>query len=199
MPPSNTTIDAKGLLEAFARLKGIPVQKVIHNAGKDFVQAALKATPLGKVLEKPFDVISVETGTRKKRLVAVKGKYGRNAGRFIIVPKGAKVGKGYKTKPFIIKRGWNRATWRGVMAALGMNQKNRPKKVPSIVDAMSGAAWSGTKEAPTLTISDQLALDKVYPGQIQQIVAAGYALATSRIVKEFNRIVSNAFRLNGTV
>ena len=190
---STTTIDAKGLLEAFARLKGIPVQKVIRNAGRDFVQAALKATPIAQAAAKPFLLV---VGADKKVLVH---KHGPRMGRAIVIPEGAPHSKSVNTRKLYVRRGWNRATWRGVMAALGMNQKNRPQKVPSAVDAMSGASWSGTQEAPTLTISDQLALDKAYPGQVQQIVAAGYALATKRIVTEFNRMVSNTFRLNGTV
>ncbi len=170
----STAIDSKGLLQRFAELKGIPVSKVLRNAARDFVQAALRETPMAYLSRSPW--------------ARIKTRGGKTAYRRIDNFDGAARDRLAKQR-IRIRRGWNRATWRGVMAALGMTQRNRPRSVPRAVDVRSGAVWSGTETAPEVTVVNRLALDKAYPGQIERIQAAGFALAVKRITREMNRIL----------
>ena len=179
---AQSTVQADGLLRRFAELKAIPIRKVIRNAARDFVQAALKETPIA--------------AEKKSRFVRAKLSNGKYAYRPVDSLSEDELKKKDKSKNLVwhrirIKRGWNRATWRGVMAALGMNQKPKPKVVPSAVDTRSAAVWAGSDAAPEVTITDRLALDAAYPGQLDKLRSAGFALAAKRITTEFNRLLKN--------
>ncbi|MBQ7177546.1 MAG: hypothetical protein IJS08_09035 [Victivallales bacterium] len=172
-----------GIMQTLARLKGIPVSKVIRNAGRDFAQAALKATPI--------------TGTSKSEYARTKRK-GKAGWQYIRLDKCSPrqrrllAKKQYK---IVIHRGLAKASWKGVFQALAMTtgSPNVKKNMPSKVATMSGAISRGTEQMPEIVISN--ILDFYSPrrrGTDADILAAGFKLASERIVKEINRMLQAA-------
>ena len=168
------TFDDKNLIEAYARLKKIPVAKVIRNATKDFVQAAFRTTPIAKVSKSKYFVV-VQHG--RKRFLHEK-----------------QVRPNTTLHRMRVAKGWSKATWIGIMRALHMKAKEKPSIVPD--DATAKSTLQVMEQAnlsATAIVQDEIRFDHFGKGnsdsKLQEIANAGFKLAAERITKDMNRTV----------
>jgi len=172
----SVSIAKSSLLQAFARLKSVPISKVVRNASKDFAQAALKSTPLAK--------------KSKSEYYRFKGK--DNEWHYLHESQVA----GRKSKSGLkrvrILKGWSKGSWLGVFRALGMSMKER-KRLPSRVEHISHAIQKTSQTTATTTITDHIHFDNFGKGndtRTEAIARAGFELAAKRIVSETNRMLA---------
>ena len=209
-------MDTKALMHRLADLKQIPLWKVIRNAERDFVQGAWQATPTAQVsssqyykatkYEQTDEAYTTKSGKLKTRRAWALGADGRKkkVGESWYIHESQMTGtkaswrkNGIDVRKVRIRKGWSRATWIGVMLALGMLAKNRPNRVPKIAEQKSAIeVWRGGK-APSITISDAFSIDSfgrtsTLP-QHDRIEAAGYKLAADRMRKEINSMLKKAW------
>ena len=196
--------DAKSLLETYAKLKQIPMEKILRNAGRDFVQAALKVTPLSKLPKSPFARIPLEG--RKVRYVhiehsltktyyrrrKVNKKTGQVTYKVADKPKPSRV-RHLNKYCMVLRRGWSKASWIGVFRALGVPERVAMRALPQAVQTIANATVSGSGSQAQVHILDPIHFEGL-PGTAQRIIDEGYKLATSRIVKDFNRQIQRILK-----
>lgn len=178
-------IDSSQMVEAFARLKNIPVFKVLRNAARDFAKAAIKATPTAK--------ISKSSWYRARK----NGKTwyipeSRMAGRKI---RNAKDGD-LQIRKVRVRKGWSKATWLGIMQELGLvvgapvKRLQHARDKATLTNVASGAN-------PSVTISDQLRIDNFGRASTrprhEAIAKAGFDAAAKNITREFERLTKEAW------
>lgn len=213
-----THLDIKPLMHRLARLKMIPLWKVIRNAARDFVQRAWEVTPQAAITKSEYyratryeqadEAYTDKRGKLKTRRTWAIGADGRRTkiGEAWYIHETQMAGKkpsswkkaGIEVRKVRIKKGWSRSTWIGVMLALGMNAKNRPSRVPKIAETKSGIeVWRGGK-APSITLTDDFRINSFGRAstlpQYEHIEAEGFKLAASRMNKEVNKILKTTWR-----
>lgn len=172
MPDFDFKFDDGEFIAAYARLKQIPLAKVIRNATKDFVQAAYKVTPLARTDKSQFFVYKDSKGQR----------------RFLHE---SQVSANTKLHRVRIAKGWSKASWIGIMRSLGMTSKSKPAIVPNAALTRSDLR---VIEQPGLSataiVTDEIRFDrfgKTADTRLESIAQAGFKLAAERITKDFNR------------
>lgn len=185
---ADVEFDAAGLIDLFARLKGIPVAKVIRNAARDFVQAALKATPRGRLSKSPYGRVKVGDDYRYFRI-------DRLTPRELARAKRRRRRDSRLTMPLPMRRGWSKASWIGAFRELGMGRTpTAPRKLPSaVIQRLSTAAAAGDERHPEIRITDDIRFTAL-AGADQSIVQAGFRLAADRLTREFKRTLKEATR-----
>ena len=178
-------IDITGIMAALARLKDMPISKVIRNASRDFVQGAYKATPTAQISKSNWYVAQDD---EKKWYIPATQMAGRR------IKKNGDV----KIKKTRIYKGWSKATWAGVMRELGMITKATPKRLPNVVNDKSNATQSLNTNEPKMTIANQVRIDNFGKQNTQQkhqeMAKAGFALAAKRLVTAYAKMLKEAWR-----
>lgn len=193
-------IQDKSLVDALARLKGIPVSVVVRNAARDFASAAYKATPLAQTSRSEYyTFIDSRNGMRRylhetqvERLKSV--RRGNKARRRQF---GAVLAEKFKPHKVRIGKGWSRATWGGVFAALGLPPKSRPARVPAVAAERSTATATATEGRAETTLTDIIRFDawgRTLDTRKAEIVKAGFAAARRNIEKEVKRMMKRAWK-----
>ena len=168
-------IDASSLMSALARLKNIPLAKVVRNAARDFAQAAIKATPVAQKSKSEFYKYFVNGQPRflhESQVVNRKSKKG--------------------LKKVRIYKGWSKASWLGVFRALGMSLKIAAQRLPGKVEHLSYAIARGNNTNASTTIEDYIHFDsfgRSTDTRTAEVARAGFALAAKRMTKEVNRML----------
>ena len=165
-------------MAAYARLKNVPIEKVIRNASRDFVQAAFRATPVARKSKSPYYVFIDRKG--RKRFLHQNQLKGRSEESLVTLSK------------VKIAKGWSKSTWIGVMRQLGMKAKNKPSEVPISATSLSDVQTYSHKDYAQATITDEIRFDNFGRGtdsKLTQIAQAGYKLAAERITKDTERIL----------
>jgi len=177
-------IDPKAIVEALARLKGIPVAKVVRNASRDFAQASLKATPTAQKSKSEFY------------------KYKGKDNQWHYLHESMLVGR--KRKKGLIKqriyKGWSRASWLGVFRALGMSMRMQTSRLPNAVEHISNAIARGTQTSATTTITDYIHFDNFGKGndtRTEAIARAGFELAAKRMTSETSKMLARQWSGQG--
>lgn len=167
--------DPKRLMEAMARLKDIPVSKVVRNASRDFAQAAQKETPIANKSKSEFYKY-IKDGEphflHESQVASRKRKAGLRKVR--------------------IYKGWSRASWLGVFRALGVSLKVSVQRLPSKVEHMSSAVARGDSTTSSTTITDYIHFDrfgKTNDTRTDEIGRKGFELAAKRMSKEVSRMM----------
>lgn len=169
-------ISPDSIMQALARLKGIPVAKVVRNASRDFAQAAFKATPVAKKSKSEFY------------------KYKGKDNQLHFLHESMLVGRKRKTglKKVRIYKGWSRASWLGVFRALGMSIKAQTSRLPNKVEHISNAIARGSIESASTTITDYIHFDnfgRENDTRTGDIARAGFELAARRITNETSNML----------
>lgn len=172
----DASFDTNHLVEALARLKGIPVSKVVRNASKDFAQGAYNATPVAKISKSEYYYVKDQ------------GRYLHQSqleGRKRLYKHGI-----YKVR---VRKGWSKASWIGVFRALGMSANVVSQRLPQKVETLSGVVISGTPTDAKAAITDCIRFDGWGGGSDRSSDAvrkSGFALAAKRIEGEVNRMIA---------
>ena len=186
--------DAKNLIQCFARVRGVPVQKVLQNAAKDIIAEAFRLTPMAdapkwwKLQGRNGEWVYLTKAMADKRKKA-KSK--------------VKIKKAYAT------RGFSRAQWLGFFnAPLGWNEASgaRIRQAGSAVKAKGDRAAVGRAaqfasvdlgddKNPYVTLNTSVLQLKKYPGIDTQILEAGKAKALSNILRASQKLLKEA--ING--
>lgn len=178
-------INVASMMDALHRLKGIPLAKVIRNASRDFVQGAFKATPTAQISKSEY--YKAEKDGKTWYIPA-----SQLAGRRI------KQKNGLSIKKVRIRKGWSKYTWVGVMRELGMASKNIPARLGSHVAEKSQSTQSLNATNPKVVISDEFQINNFgktsTQPQHEAIAKAGFALATKRLLKEYTRLLKEAWK-----
>lgn len=184
----SSTIDYSEFMRGYARLKKIPLLKVIHNAAKDFVQAALPATPIADS-SKPKWVRAEKDG--KVWYLPIERANKRRLGQ---LEKG-----GIKYTRLNIRKGWSRSTWIGVMQALGMtSSRGKPAKPQTHAIDKSDIAFSEGENKASAVITDRMKIDHfgrtTSDARFSVIAAAGFELAAWRMTRDYAKHIKEAWR-----
>ena len=178
-------ISISSMMNALARLKGIPLDKVVRNAGRDYLQAAYTATPLAKISKSQWYVAEKDGRKWYVHESQTPGRKRNKKDRTRIV----------KAR---IRKGWSKSTWIGAMKALGMSPKNRPNGVHPVAETRSQARQFTSGTNPRIVISDEFRIDDFGRGssqpQHERIAAEGFKLAARRISAEFTRMIKETWR-----
>lgn len=175
------SVDSKGLLQAYADLKDLPLAKIIHNAAKDFAERAQERTPNSQLLHAKYYKAYIP-GTGKHWFIPIEWLNGRRV---------------YNKRSRVqlvkwLKRGWSKATWIGIMRALGMSTSKGPLKSS---DSSHARKMSHIVKKQSNTHAEAAMTDEVYFDQWQRgtdytskpVMAEGFKLAAKRISKDFNK------------
>ena len=170
-------LDATNIVEALARLKGIPIQKVVRNASRDFAQNALKETPVAKVSKSEYYKYTDRLG--RLRFLHESQLHGKRK-------------KGSKLKKVRVYKGWSRASWLGIFRALNVSLRLSTNRLPAKVEHISNAISTGTDSTAKTVMTDYIHFDSFGKNQdtrTQQIARAGFALAAKRMTSEVNKML----------
>lgn len=180
----------KSLVEAMARLKQIPVSKVLRNAARDFARGAYKAIPTASVTRSEFYRIKLKNGgvkylhesqiTKRKPVSQTrkKDKTKRKVREFHAeLRRKVRIGKG-----------WSKATWITLFRALGITTNKPAKSLPSPAAVEAGkrsslqaTSFQGKAE---ITITDLIrfnAWGKSADVLTQHIINEGFKPALQKI------------------
>ena len=195
MSDFSINMDAKELFEAMARLKGIPIEKVVRNASRDFARAGKKATPQAIISKSPYYKFFDERDGKWHFLheTQVEEEYINRKGiSKKRVSKKAKNAFGQLRKVRIAKN-WSKYSWNGVFAALGMSDEIRsvPARMQK-VNQIGNAFVSSSQEEASVTIEDYIHFDRFGTGSdftSSRILQAGYERAATNMTKEVDRML----------
>lgn len=172
------------LLKEYARIKNVPIGKVIRNATKDFLQAAQRHTPMGAKKRKSGWLSIAPEAIRGDHKLQDDGKVW--FGPQILSAKDKTRLRKAGAKVPTVRKGYSKATWIGAMQALGMN-----RKVPQGMDSAKHVATlktEGTGSNVSSTIRNWLGFDSK-PGTIANILQQGFANAARRIRDDWARVL----------
>lgn len=213
-----TKIDTTQLIQAYARLKRIPVASVMRHAAKDFVRRAQDVTPTASVSRSDYyratryemaDVqYTTKTGkvkTRRDWRVDAKGRRTRIGDTWYMhesqVSKMTKAKwkrGGIEVRKIKIRKGWSKATWIGAMRALGMPSKQPAKSVPAVAADRSQFSMMSSGLSAQAVLVDAFRIDRFGRSseqpQYDRISAEGFRAAANFISKDYNRIIREAWR-----
>jgi hypothetical protein len=174
-------LNPKGIIDAFARLKGISVAKVVRNASRDFAQAAHKETPIAKIgrseYYKYFDKSGQPHFLHESMVVGRKSRKGLRKVR--------------------VYKGWSRASWLGIFRALGVSMRIPVQRLPNQVEHISHAITRGDQTNSTVTMTDYIHFDSFGRGQdtrTEAVARAGFMLAAKRITTEMSKMLRSQWR-----
>ena len=193
-------MDTSELFQAMADLKGIPLEKVVRNASRDFVRGAKYNTPLAKISKSQFYKYFDQRDGKWHFLheSQVEEQYTSRTGKVKTrVRKSAKKQFG-KLKKVRIAKGWSKYSWNGVMHTLGMD--NEISSVPARlgdVSSLSEGRMLSTDSTSSFEISDYIHFDDFGKGGDRTsggILSAGYARASNNMVKEVERMMRKAWK-----
>ena len=178
----SANIEISGIMEALARLKDIPVAKVVRNASRDFAQAAWQHTPLAKVSRSEF-YYYWKDGEKK----------------FLHESQIGKRKRGSKLRKVRIHKGWSKASWIGIFRALGMSLKTATGRLPQAVEHISNAIVSGTQTDSKTVMTDEIRFDQFGRSRdtrTDEIAREGFKLAAKRMTSEVNKMIAKQWSGN---
>jgi hypothetical protein len=173
----------KDLMDAMARLKDIPMSKVVRNAARDFSKAAFRATPTAQVSRSEFYVFTDRQGRR------------RYLHEFQVA--GRKRKSMRSLRKVRIAKGWSRASWIGVFRALGMQPPAKPVRIPQTVEGISSATALGDDTMSTVRLTDYVRFDRFGRGSdstTSEILRAGFDRAAQNLTREVTRMMQKEWR-----
>lgn len=194
----SNNINIEGVMQALARLKGIPVAKVLRNAARDFTQGAYKATPLAQVSKSPYyTFVDARTGQRRYLRDSQVETETTRTGKAKMSAHWRGLKAEFHLRKVRVAKGWSKATWAGVMRSLGMAAKATPARLPQVVETKSELTEALASATPKVTIMDEFRIDDFGKGSTaakhQQIAQAGFALAAKRMTAEYARMLRRAW------
>lgn len=189
-------LDSRELVSAFARLKNIPVWKVIRNAAKDFTRGAYDATPVAKKSTSPYyrakykgrtwyvKQSQLTKGTRGKMKALAKGEQVEfRQGRPVL-------------KRVLIKKGWSKSTWIGAMRTLGFHGAGG--KYATYAASNSLALGNQNNDHPEYTVVDQFHIDAFGRSTTDEayarVVDAGWTRAAAILTRSYRQLVEKEWR-----
>ena len=175
-------VDSRNILQAYANLKNLPLAKIIHNASKDFAQAAQERTPKSQLLHAKYYKAYIP-GTGKHWFIPIEWLNGRR-----VYNKRSRV----KLVKWL-KRGWSKATWIGIMRALGMTSSKAPLRSSDSTHAqmMSHVILHKDAVSAHADMTDEVYFDQWTRGTdytSEPVIKSGFALASKRIANDFNNV-----------
>lgn len=191
---TGVSMELGGLMRQLARLKNVPIEKVVRNASRDFVMGAYTAAPVAKKSRSLFARVTLRNGqiaylniTRaasQSARAAAKGKGSAARARTR-----ARLEK-YRVR---IMKGFSRSTWIGAMRSLGMHSKHVGNSLPTAVAWMSRARQTiDTKTVAAYEIRD-INLDfKALPMARRNMVSAGEKRAIDFMRKAIRKELDKA-------
>lgn len=194
-------MDTDALFQAMADLKGIPMEKVVRNASRDFVRGAKYNTPLAKISKSHFYKFFDERDGKWHFLheTQVEEQYiNRKGVQKTRVSKQAK--KTFKMlKKVRIAKGWSKYSWNGVMHELGMDAEisSVPSRLGNKVNELSEGVMSRTDSTATFELTDYIHFDDFGKGADTTsgaILDAGYSRAVKNMTKEVERMMREAWK-----
>ena len=176
-------MDASELMEAMARLKKIPMSKVVRNMARDFARAAYKATPVAVKSRSEFYTF-MQGGKRRylheSQVAGRKRKSMRNL------------------RKVRISKGWSKASWFGVFRALGLPAPRIGGRLPAAkIGILSNAVDYGDDTNATMHMTDYIQFNRFGKGTDQhsaEIARAGFLAAAKNMKKEVGRMLKNEWR-----
>lgn len=179
-----TNIDAKTMMEAIARLKGVPLAKTVRNASRDFARGAKEATPIARIGKPQYYRLLDNAGNTMRYIPAARIPHKHSR----------------KLKPVNIARGWSKRTWYGVFASLGIAHEMGPKpkglstQAAQALDRKSSAVPRESQNTAEMQITDSIPLNRFgKSGQntalITQLIEAGFARAAAIMTKTYNELI----------
>ena len=205
-------VDTTELMDAYARLKKIPLAKVVKHAARDFTQAGQKATPNSVIsrsewwiatrYEQTQETYQTKKGKTRTRTTWARGEDGHKKkigdSWFIHDSKisGSSVRRtfarsGIKLSRMRVHRGWSKASWIGIMRSLGMTTNKEPSKDLEKAKYLSSAVTRGNLMNTVIELTDQIAFDRFGKGGADvtspEIKQRGLELAAWRLSKEFDK------------
>jgi hypothetical protein len=192
-------IHDESMIAALARLKQIPVSKVIRNAGRDFARAAQKETPLASVSRSEYYRYWDERtrGWKYLHQSQVEESYvSRTGATRMRVRKSAK-SRFAQLKRVRVHKGWSKASWIGVFRELGLPPKSRGR-LSEEVEGLSQATQTATDYYSEMTIDDAIHFDRfgrnMSASTVEKIAKAGYEAAAKNITKETQRMLEKQWK-----
>lgn len=192
-------IHDESMIAALARLKKIPVSKVIRNAGRDFAFAAQKVTPLASVSRSEYYRYWDER-TRSWRYLhqsQVEESYVTRAGATRTRVRRSAKSRFDKLKRVRVHKGWSKASWIGVFRALGLPPKSRGR-LSEEVEQLSTVTQTATEYYSEMTIDDAIHFDRFgrnySAAMVEQIAKAGYEAAAKNITAETQRMLEKQWK-----
>ncbi len=199
MSLNDIRINASEMMEAFARLKKIPLSKVIRNASRDFVREAYRMTPVAKISKSEY-YRAVDPKDPKHRWyiheTMLKGRSDltTKSGNMKSVSSINKAGR-VRLNKVRVRKGFSKATWAGAFAVLGLPAVKEGVKYP--VGSNSGVIQRDLPTGPEATITDEVRFDawgrSTSDKQHETIVRAGFANAAAHMAGEYNKMVREAW------
>lgn len=184
MSDFSCTIHDESMIAALARLKRIPVSKVIRNAGRDFARAARVETPLASVSRSEYYKYFDQRDRQWHYLHESQVKDRNFAAKRRL----------YKVR---VHKGWSKASWIGVFRALGLPPPAQGKQ-PDAVARMSQASEMATDYYAEMTIDDAIHFDRFgrnySAAMVEKIAKAGYEAAAKNITAETQRMLEKQWR-----
>ena len=174
------------LLEEYARLKRVPLAKVIRNASRDFLQAAYRATPMATRRTKTGWLAIAPAKLRGSAAHKVQSNGLVWFGPGMLTAKDKRRLRAAGATVPRIRKGYSKATWIGAMRALGMG-----RSTPMGMETATNVATlrtGGTGNNVSATIRNWLKFDK-RPGAQAEILRAGMANAARRIRDDWVRVL----------
>lgn len=192
-------IHDESMIAALARLKQIPVSKVIRNAGRDFARAAMRETPVARVSKSEFYKYFDQLDRQWHYLheSQVEESYVTRAGATRTRVRKSAKNRFAKLKRVRVHKGWSKASWIGVFRALGLPPRPRGR-LSQEVERLSQATQTATDYFSEMTIDDAIHFDRFgrnYSAfEVERIARAGYEAAAKNITKEIDRLMQKQWK-----
>lgn len=190
-------IQAKRVIDRYARLKNVPVGIVIRNMARDFVRGARMATPEAKIGKSEFYWYRGKDGQKHYLHESIVDKVleetitatGKKRVKRLKTPLQQKLGRLKKVR---IAKGWSKDVWIGAMRALGMESPTPRKNLPAAVVEFAQAIQQGLESpTPEIDLTARIRFDAI-PGASGEIIAAGWARARMFFLRNYKKTLREA-------
>jgi len=179
-------INVNNLMEAYARLKGIPLASVVKHASRDYVQGGFNATPNAIISRSEYYRAEKNGKTWYIHESQVAGKTVRKMRK-----------DGTSIKKVRVRKGWSKSTWIGAFRALGMSAEFPSKRLEADVEHKSTAVQHINADNPKTIVTTDFQIDhfgrESTQPQHERIAREGFRLASLRIAKDYTRLLSEAW------
>lgn len=175
-------MDASELMAAMARLKKIPMTKVVRNSARDFARAAKRATPVA-VKSKSEYYTFVQGGRRRylhESMFAGRSKKSMQ-----------------RLRKVRIAKNWSQASWFGIFRVLGLPAPKIGRLPADKIALLSNAVDYGDDTNATMHMTDYIQFNRFGRGtdhHSAEIARAGFRAAAKIMKREVNRMLKKEWR-----
>lgn len=203
------SLNADEFMQAFAKLKNVPLEKVVRNASRDFVRYARKTTPLAE----PVLPEKAGAGADPYKALYYRFRNYRNRkepGRITYVPvcyfdgKTRTMLRKMQARKVGISRGWLRTIWLAVgvklkIAGWTAPTGRKPRKTLDLTWANETLAENHAEYELIAKIPAPKFLPRYRPGYWEGIHQGGFDYAAGIMLREMNRILRNGWKSSATI